>query len=82
MTTILLLAAPTASTFGAAVGVVFFLLLAAVAYVAFKAFRKTLRFAVRLVVVAVILAVAAAGGFSLWWFSTGTQTEPPRRQSK
>ena len=82
MTTLILLAAPTVSTFGAAVGIVFFLVLAAVAYVAFKAFRKTLRFAVRLIVVAVILAIAAAGGFALWWFSTGTQTEPPRRQAR
>lgn len=48
----------------------FFLVLAAAAYVAFKALKKTVKMAVRMAVVAVILLIAVVGSVSLWYFSS------------
>lgn len=48
----------------------FFFILAAAAYVAFKALKKTVKMAVRMAIVAVILLVAVVGSVSLWYFSS------------
>lgn len=52
-------------------GIAFFLVLAAVAFVAFLMLRKTLKMAIRLVIVAVILAIAILGCVSFWWLGSG-----------
>jgi len=57
------------SLFGMLIGAMFFLMLAAAAFVAYKALAKTVKFALRSTIVAVILIVALVGGVSLWYFS-------------
>ncbi len=53
-------------------GVAFFLVLAAVAFVAFLLLRKTLKMAFRLLIVAVIMVVAIAGSIALFMFGGGS----------
>ncbi len=64
---------------GAIAALVFFLLFLGVAFVAFKALKKTVKMAFRLAVVGVILLIAIAGSFSLWYFSGGgsPKLKPP-----
>lgn len=57
-------------------GIAFFLVLAAVAFVAFLLLRKTLKMAFRLVIVAVILVIAILGCVSFWWLGSGRPTRP------
>lgn len=64
---------------GAIVAVSFFLVFLAVAYVAFKALKKTAKMAFRMIVVGVILLIAVAGSTTLWYFSSGGEPKlkPP-----
>jgi apolipoprotein N-acyltransferase len=57
-------------------GVAFFLVLAAVAFIAFLLLRKTLKMAFRLVIVAVILAIAIIGCVSFAWLGSGKTPRP------
>jgi hypothetical protein len=78
--TILLDVAPEASTAGIAIGVGFFLAFVAVAYIAFRIMRRTMRMALRLAIVGVILLVACVGSLSIYWFGSGKPTratKPP-----
>jgi len=71
--------APEISSVGFAAVVGCFLIFAAVAYVAFRLLRKTVRMAFRLAIVAAILLVALAG--SILIYMNGTRTSPrPRPQ--
>jgi len=64
--------APTVSgAVAAGVGAVIFLVLAAVAFIAFRIFRKSLKLAFRLAIVAGILFLAFAGSVGYWWFAPG-----------
>lgn len=67
------------STMGVIVAMSFFLVFLGVAYVAWKALKKTAKMAFRLAVVGVILAIAIAGSASLWYFSGGgsPKLKPP-----
>ena len=67
------------STMGVIVAVSFFLVFLGVAYVAWKALKKTAKMAFRLAVVGVIMAIAIAGSASLWYFSGGgsPKLKPP-----
>ena len=56
---------------GAGLAVVFFLIFAAVAFVAFKMLKRTVKMAVRMTIVAVILLIALIGGVSLLYFNAG-----------
>lgn len=69
----------TGGVFGAIFAVMFFLMLAGAAYVTFRALKKTAKLGFRLTIVAVILFIAAAGSFSLWYFSSGVtpKLRPP-----
>ena len=58
---------PEIGTFGILAGVVFFLIFAAVAYIAFRMMRKTVKWAIRLTIAAVILLVALAGSVAIYW---------------
>ena len=67
---ILLQAAPSGGIIAAIVAASFFLVLLGAAYIAFKALKKTVKMAVRLAIVGVILLIAIVGSVSLWYFST------------
>jgi len=71
--------APEAGAVGIAAGVGFFLVALAVAYIAFRLLRRTMKMAFRLAVVAVILVVAAAGSMTILWYSKSkpTRSRPP-----
>lgn len=71
-------AAPTGGTIGAIFGVGFFLLLAGVAFIAYKSLRKTVKWAVRIGIVVGILVLALAGSITLWWYSSGSSTPRSR----
>lgn len=59
---------------GAAVVIVFIAL--ASAFFAYVMLRKTVKMAIRLVIVAVILIIALVGSVSFWWFSSGNSPKP------
>jgi hypothetical protein len=72
--------APSAATIGVLAGaLIFFFVTAAIAYIAFRLLRRSIRTAVRMAVVAAILLLALAGGISIYFFgSRSTQrTKPP-----
>lgn len=71
--------APSGGMIGAIVAVSFFLVFLGVAYVAFKALKKTAKMAFRMIVVGVILLIAVAGSTTLWYFSSGgsPKLKPP-----
>ena len=71
--------APIGGGIGAIVGIAFFLVLAAIAFIAYKMLRKTVKMAVRMAVVVAILAIAFVGSIALLWFSSTTvkRTERP-----
>ncbi len=74
------------SIFGMIIGALFFLMLAAAAFVTFKALSKTVKFAVRGAIVAIILIVALVGGVSMWYFAAfsapQTDSAPAKRPAK
>jgi apolipoprotein N-acyltransferase len=76
---ILLQSSPVGGTVGLGLGVAFFVVFAAVAYVAFRLLRKTVKMAFRMAIVAAILLIAAVGAVSIYWFGYGTTT--PTRQA-
>jgi hypothetical protein len=81
MTLFLLLdVAPIGGTVGIAAAAIFFLVFAAVAFFAFKMLKRTVKMAFRMVIVAVILAVAVAGSVALWAFSTPKRPLPMDRR--
>jgi multisubunit Na+/H+ antiporter MnhB subunit len=71
--------APSGGTIGVIVAVSFLLVFLGVAFVAYKALKKTVKMAFRLAVVGVILVIAIAGSVSLWYFSSGgtPKLKPP-----
>lgn len=78
MIAMLIQAAPGSTTIGAIAAAVFFLLFLGVAYVAFRALKKTVKMAVRMAIVGAILVIAVVGSVSLWYFSSGgTQKQKP-----
>ncbi len=60
-------------TFGAVAAAVFVLVLAVVAFIAFKMLAKTVKMAFRMVIVAVILVIALIGGTALLMFGSGAK---------
>lgn len=67
-----------------AAGLVVFAVVTASMYLVFRMLKKSIKMAFRLAVVAAILVIAAVGGISLWWFSSGSSTPerpaPSRRK--
>jgi len=49
-------------------GLIFILVVAAIGYIAFRILKKTVMFALRLLLFFVILLVALVGGLALWNF--------------
>jgi uncharacterized membrane protein len=62
---------------GLVAGVVFFLVLAGVAYVAFRMLKRTVKLAIRMAIVGIILLVAAVGTVLIWW--SGAAVSKPAR---
>lgn len=79
-TTLLFLdVAPTgAGAIGIGFAVVFFLVLAGAAFIAYKSLRKTVKWAVRIGIVIAILVVALVGSITLWWYSSTGSSPKPR----
>ena len=59
-------------------GIAFFLVLVAVAFIAYKMLKKTVKMAVRMAVVIAILAIAFVGSIALLWFGSGAGNSPVR----
>jgi hypothetical protein len=62
------IAAPGGSAVAIGAGVVFFLVLAVLAFIIFRIFRKTMKLAFRVAIVGMLLFIALAGFTALWWF--------------
>lgn len=69
---------------GPVAGVVFFLVLAALAYVAFRMLKRTVKLAIRMTIVGIILLVAAIGTVLIWWSgaSVSTSARPPATRTR
>lgn len=65
-----------------AAGLVFFAVFAAIAYIAFRLLKKTVKMAFRMAVVAAILLIAIVGSLSFWWFNSGTAQKQRPAASK
>ena len=68
--------APETGGIGIAAGVGFFLVFLAVAYIAFRLLRRTMKMAFRLAVVGVILLVAVAGSIGIFWLGNSKPARP------
>lgn len=77
---------PVAGGIGAVVGIGFFLILAAVAFIVFKMLKRTVKMAVRMAIVGVILVVAVVGGIAFLMLSGGSggsgKTPPAQQKSR
>lgn len=60
------IAAPGGGAIFAGAGILLFIALAAVAFIAFRIFRKTMKMAFRLALLAAILFVAVVGSVGVW----------------
>lgn len=70
---------------GLAVGVGFFLIFAAAAYIAFRVMRRTMKIAIRMAVVGILLLVAVVGGIAIFWMSWdrgATTTRPSNSRQR
>lgn len=80
----MLLFAPSSGVVAAIIAASFFLVFVGVAYIAFKALTKTVKMAVRMMVVIAILVIAVVGSISLWYFSSDVEPKlkPPANQRR
>jgi hypothetical protein len=63
---------PIPAGVGFGMAAVFFLFCAVIAFVSFKMLKRTVKMAVRMTIVALILLIALIGGISLLYFNSGT----------
>ncbi|HVE55353.1 MAG TPA: hypothetical protein VNB22_00895 [Pyrinomonadaceae bacterium] len=77
--TLLFDVAPVGGGIGAIAGIAFFLVLAAVAFIAYKMLKKTVKMAVRMAIVIAILAIAFVGSIAVLWFSSAGGNRPVRQ---
>ena len=80
--TIFLDANPLGGGIGIFMAVAFFLVLLAVAFIAFKLLKKSVKMAIRVVIVIVILAIAIVGGLSFYMLSTAKSPRPTPTRSR
>jgi hypothetical protein len=76
--------APSSGTIGAVVAAVFLLVFLGVAFIAFKALKRTVKMAFRMAIVGVILLIAVVGSVTLWYFSAGgsPKLKPPAERRR
>jgi dolichyl-phosphate-mannose--protein O-mannosyl transferase len=69
------------SPVGIGVAIVFFLVFAVIAFIAFKMIKRTVKMAIRMVIVGIILLIAIIGSIALLLFtnqsSSGDKGRPP-----
>ncbi len=85
LTNLLFDIAPVGGGIGAIVGIAFFLVLAAVAFIAYKMLKRTVKMAVRMTIVVAILLIALVGSIALLMFSSssgGSKRPTPTTQRK
>ncbi len=73
--------APLGGGFGISLGIIFFLVFAAIAFVMYKILKRTVKMAIRMTIVAAILLIALVGGIGLYLFGApmfGTPDRPVR----
>ncbi len=78
LTTLLFDVAPIGGI-GAFLGIAFFFIFVVIAFVAYKLLKRTVKMAVRMAVVIVILAIALIGSIAFLWFGSGGGTSPTPR---
>lgn len=76
--TLLFDVAPIGGGIGAIVGIAFFLVFAAVAFIAYKMLKRTVKMAVRMTIVVAILLIALVGSVALLMFSYSGGSRPAR----
>ncbi len=81
---VLLQFAPSGSTIGAVVAITFLIMFLGIAFVAFKALKRTVRMAFRLTAVGVILMVGVIGSTILWYYSSSgpPKLKPPTERRR
>lgn len=72
---------PGGSAVGIILAVVFFLVFAGIAAFAFFMVRKTMKMAIRMMIVAAILLIAMVGSLALW-FGIGSSPAKPNRPNR
>ncbi|MBS1794183.1 MAG: hypothetical protein JSS81_10035 [Acidobacteria bacterium] len=77
VTTLLFDLAPFSGGVGAFLGLAFFFVLAAVAFVAYKMLKRTVKMAVRMTIVVVILLIALIGSLALFMMGGSGARRPP-----
>lgn len=75
------LADTSTSVVGVGLAVVFFLVFAAIAAVAFFMIRRTVKMAIRMVIVALIFLIAVTGSIALW-YGVGSSPAPRPRPNR
>lgn len=77
-------AAPSGSTIGAVIAIAFLLVFLGIAFLAYKALKRTVKMAFRMAVVAIILVIAVVGSISLWYFSSdgSPKLKPPAERRR
>lgn len=80
--TLFLDVSPLGGGIGIFAAAAFFLVFLAAAFIAFKLLKRTVKMAFRLVIVAVILAVAVAGSVALWAFGTAKSPRPTANRTR
>ncbi len=73
---ILLDANPFAGGFGVFIGVAFLLVFLAIAFIAFKLLKRTVKMAFRIAIVVIIIAVAVAGSAFFLMLGSGKPARP------
>lgn len=72
----------TGGQIGLVAAAAFFLIAAAVAFIAYKMLKRTAKMAFRVVIVVLILGIAAAGSIALWALSSGNSNTPTQRPKR
>jgi len=70
---------PVAEGVGVFAAVVFFLVFAAMALIAFKVLRRTMRMAFRMMIVIILLAIAVGGSAAFYFGASSRPSHPTRK---
>lgn len=60
------------------IAIIAILFLLAVVFIAFTMLKKTIKMAIRMIIVAIVLFVTIIGSIALWVFFSGNETTPNR----